>query len=561
VEAFWPLLSDKQKARLDLVHRAALRAVVGVLKATKIEHVYTEAASLTLGQLATRRFLERFAFISHLRPTDERQRSILRPVPTSAQVLPGVTQHAVYNPTLSTHARTLLRDVRLPTSIELELTSRIYSVDLVKHAHRVCVRPLPPECKVTAESEDQLKLAVSEQWIAEALALKPRPPKYIVATDASVDNTASSSAGAVVFFRHGPQHEWSAADTATLRCGTLACSFRAEAVTFEYALDELLTTLPARADGRWILMITDSNSLLSQLQTGPLRHTSSAIRQRIWYKLLLLASRGYFMVLQFVFAHCGVEFNEAADEAAGDANATLDPADATPTWIVDSNRAIRAQLGLSDPANKLSELPRAVSVWFARLRTGETFEAGPFTRRIGMFQNMACRWCSPHCHPNTAPAPAVQSGPKLDSRAPRKCPFCDSMRANAKSLREHIRTQHPGQALPADLVPRLAVALRPAPLQDLPPPEPPPEPPPPPWRLLPPDSEMETVEHVMTHCGALRHVRTALGLQGLTWPSMVELLKGEDKKVQLFWSAAQSELPLHLRTSGQEATVVQPTVP
>jgi hypothetical protein len=96
------------------------------------------------------------------------------------------------------------------------------------------------------------------------------------------------------------------------------------------------------------------------------------------------------MILQFVFAHCGVTFNETADEAACDANRTLPTADDTPTWIVDSNRAIRHSLGLVDPPNTLSERPREVSVWFARLRTGETNEAGPFPRRLGRLANMAC---------------------------------------------------------------------------------------------------------------------------------------------------------------------------
>jgi hypothetical protein len=264
VEAFWPLLSPTQRDRLNVVHRAALRAISGVMKPTHIADVYQEAASLPLDKLALRRFLSRYTFVTHLDPNDLRHASAVREVPTAPQRLP-IAQQAAYTATLATHAKELLRDIRLPLPREREVTSREYCVDETRFAWRVDVRPLPPDCKVTADSEDELKRVTSERWIEDALASKRRPPHFLVATDASVEHDPPSSAGAIVFHCHGPRGTFTELDTVTLRCGKLACSFRAESITFEKALDELLSRLPQVADGRWILVVTDSNSLLSQL--------------------------------------------------------------------------------------------------------------------------------------------------------------------------------------------------------------------------------------------------------------------------------------------------------
>ena len=86
--------------------------------------------------------------------------------------------------------------------------------------------------------------------------------------------------------------------------------------------------------------MTDSQSVIRALQSGPLAQTSDT-EDRIWALLLQLANLGVHVTFQFVYAHCGIDRNEAVDAAAKDAveNAPLTP-DLTPVWLTDLSRRL-----------------------------------------------------------------------------------------------------------------------------------------------------------------------------------------------------------------------------
>ena len=106
----------------------------------------------------------------------------------------------------------------------------------------------------------------------------------------------------------------------TCRCGFDTCSYRAEALTIEAALIDILRPLSLaqhrkRFFGRRYLVVTDSQSVIRALQTGPLSQTGDT-ENRIWVLLMRLANLGAWVTLQFVYSHCGVTRNEAVDVAA-----------------------------------------------------------------------------------------------------------------------------------------------------------------------------------------------------------------------------------------------------
>ncbi|KAJ9439304.1 Tbingi protein [Diplonema papillatum] len=96
--------------------------------------------------------------------------------------------------------------------------------------------------------------------------------------------------------------------------GKWATSYRAEQVAMQRALRVLVGSLSRRNDKTlWIL--TDSSSLLQDLDHGPHRQVDPA-NIEIWQLLGKLADRGYTIHLQFVYSHCGLAGNDEADTRA-----------------------------------------------------------------------------------------------------------------------------------------------------------------------------------------------------------------------------------------------------
>ena len=308
--------------------------------------------------------------------------------------------------------------------------------------------------------------------------------------DASVDH-GGPSAGAALFFRSGSTRP---PRLMTCRCGFDTCSYRAEALTIEAALIDILRPLSLaqhrkRFFGRRYLVVTDSQSVIRALQTGPLSQTGDT-ENRIWVLLMRLADLGVWVTLQFVYSHCGVTRNEAVDVAAKAAVAQPHPGlDTTPVWLTDLSRRVKARIRMQRKASLSltthresivppipqvlsAVLPRDVAVRFARLRTGETLELGIFPRRMNVFQTMACRWCCADVHERLAPPPPPPPANtlKVVSTERQLCPECtDGYTAgDVGKLRTHYKKKHDGVPLPERYVARARTA--PAPRGKLAPP-------------------------------------------------------------------------------------------
>ncbi|KAH8616049.1 hypothetical protein ERJ75_000517000 [Trypanosoma vivax] len=129
---------------------------------------------------------------------------------------------------------------------------------------------------------------------------------YQVWTDGSVVLDVSSGAGALVY----PKDGWR--EKVVLFAGSLACSYRAECVAMEAGLKRLVDVIElSKMHKTRVVAFTDLLSLMA-LNTGP-AVVEDAILRRIWDLILRIVRLRVSVNFQFVFSHCGVPRNEAAN--------------------------------------------------------------------------------------------------------------------------------------------------------------------------------------------------------------------------------------------------------
>eukprot|EP00760_Papus_ankaliazontas_P010445 PhM_4_TR14272/c2_g2_i2/m.4892 len=226
-------------------------------------------------------------------------------------------------------------------------------------------------------------------------------------TDATVDDRRQQlGTGAWLMFADSPDEGADPDLVGHVNAGTNTCSFRAEALTIEMALENLLTLVqpwtPTRRQEYSFFVITDSMSTLAALESGPIdQHEPVCIR--MWHTLAKLADLGIHLRLQFVYSHCGALRNEAADAEASRAS-HLPPVHTSPSWWRDSARYTYTRNAQPEPPattfwcrgeHVLDPLMnRTKCVRFARIRTESTLEFGTFRRHLGLERTMNCRWCA-----------------------------------------------------------------------------------------------------------------------------------------------------------------------
>ncbi|KAG8339489.1 hypothetical protein TRVL_09686 [Trypanosoma vivax] len=143
-------------------------------------------------------------------------------------------------------------------------------------------------------------------------------------TDGSVVLDVSSGAGALVHPKVGRREK------VVLGAGSLACSYRAECVAMEAGLKRLTDTIELSKTHRTrVVAFTDSLSLLMALSAGP-AGVEDAMLRPIWDLILRIVRLRVSVNFQFVFSHCGVPRNEAADKEAEQGNAKPQ---SYPAWV------------------------------------------------------------------------------------------------------------------------------------------------------------------------------------------------------------------------------------
>ncbi|CCD20916.1 hypothetical protein, conserved, partial [Trypanosoma vivax Y486] len=235
-----------------------------------------------------------------------------------------------------------------------------------------------------------------------------RDSDYQVWTDGSVVLDVSSGAGALVYTKEGRREK------VVLGAGSLACSYRAECVAMEAGLKRLVDVMELSKTRRTrVVAFADSLSLLMALNTGPAA-VKDAILRRIWDLILHIVRLRVSVNFQFVFSHCGVPRNDAADKAAEQGNAKPQ---SYPAWITDIVACVERQVrnemyrafgkgrmsrthrsALLDhvrPAPKHSKLDRLGESLLTQFRTGTSKHFGWLHRVLTRkMDQLECRRCS-----------------------------------------------------------------------------------------------------------------------------------------------------------------------
>ncbi|CCD12245.1 unnamed protein product [Trypanosoma congolense IL3000] len=230
---------------------------------------------------------------------------------------------------------------------------------------------------------------------------------YQVWTDGSVVLDVSSGAGALVLPKEGRREK------VVPGAGSLACSYRAECVAMEAGLKRLVDVIELNQTHRTrVVAFTDSLLLLMALSTGP-AVVEDAILRRIWDLIFRLVRLRVSVNFQFVFSHCGVPRNEAADKSAKQGNAKPQM---YPAWITDIVTGVERQvrnemyrvfeegrmlrthrsvlLDYVRPAPKHTKLGRLGESLLAQFRTGTSKHFGWLHRVLTRkTDRLECRWC------------------------------------------------------------------------------------------------------------------------------------------------------------------------
>ncbi|CCD15357.1 unnamed protein product [Trypanosoma congolense IL3000] len=274
---------------------------------------------------------------------------------------------------------------------------------------------------------------------------------YEVWTDRSVVLDVSSGAGALVYPKEGRREK------VVLGAGSLACSYRVECVAMEAGLKRLVDVIELNQTHRTrVVALTDSLLLLVALSTGP-AVVEDAILRRIWDLILRLVRLRVSVNFQFVFSHCGVPRNEAADKAAEQGNAKPQM---YPAWVTDIvtgvERQVRNEMYRSfeegrmlrthrsvlldhvRPAPKHTKLDRLGESLLAQFRTGTSKHFGWLHRVLTRkTDRLECRWCRAKdiggdaVEGHTLAKPAVDSANAPDlgiatrQSDPIICPLCN----------------------------------------------------------------------------------------------------------------------------------------
>ncbi|KAH8606858.1 hypothetical protein ERJ75_001470800 [Trypanosoma vivax] len=231
---------------------------------------------------------------------------------------------------------------------------------------------------------------------------------YQVWAGGSVVLDVSSGAGALVYPKEGRREK------VVLGAGSLACSYRAECVAMETRLKRLADAIERSKTHRTqAVAFTDSLSLLMALGAGP-AVVEYAMLRRIWDLTLCIVRLRVSVNFQFMFSHCGVPRNEAADKAAEQGNAKPQ---SHPAWITDIVSGVERQvrneicrafeegrmprthrsvlLDRVRPAPKHTKVARLGESLLAQFRTGTSKHFGWLHRVLTrQTDQLECRWCS-----------------------------------------------------------------------------------------------------------------------------------------------------------------------
>ena len=451
-EIFYSLLGDDRRSRFDSAHRAMLRIALGAAPNADSIGVLIEAGEIPL-ELEMRR--RNAVLVERLQRLDKQQRQM---------------------------AKAELHPTKCKLKVKSERREREHplkpGVDLIKEAYRwsnvsatqtrlpvVTYGEIPPWETGGAEKVQiyeklsetkKSELSVEEQLDISQRAIRSRG-------DFWAELWCDGAGCSFIAQRHGGAGYTIYVDgvcttEGKVPAGAAACPHTAEGVGLEAALvDFLLLVRDKGCTGRRLLIATDSKSLLDALKKGPLKQDDPR-NHSIWKILLQLAALGIEVVLQHVFAHCGLVKNEKVDELAKEAGKL--PQKGVPLAFRDSKRLINryvahlwqkkladkaytnesyrvTHFGTDPPPAVEASMRRGDQVIMTRFRTGLHPKLGVMPRQLRKTMPLSCRFCCPEEHREEK---SVQKQTASSEKTP--CPLCNTVLSTKPNARKHLETMH-----------------------------------------------------------------------------------------------------------------------
>ncbi|CCD21365.1 reverse transcriptase (RNA-dependent DNA polymerase), partial [Trypanosoma vivax Y486] len=381
VASWWFDASLAGRERLGRVQAQAAHIVAGIPKAANREDALLEARLEPISDVAHRRASEYYLRLKAKGPLHAKEADSIFPPKHPIHVRLAKVQHLCST---------------------IDSPEKPHDAQVLQWARRVHFN-ITTSCGLKADAPEKDKKVRTMRRVQRFSDFD-----YQVWTDGSVVLGVSSGAGALVYPKEGRREK------VVLGAGSLACSYRAECVAMEAGLRRLVDVIElSKAHRTRVVAFTASLSLLMALNTCP-AVVEDAILGRIWDRILCFVLLRVPVNFQFVFSHCGVPRNEAADKAAEQGNAKPQ---SYPAWITDIvtgvERQVRTEMyrafeegrmprtrrsALLDhvrPAPKHSKVDRLGESLLAQFRTGTSKHFGWLHRVLtSKMDQLECRWCS-----------------------------------------------------------------------------------------------------------------------------------------------------------------------
>ncbi|CCD16585.1 unnamed protein product [Trypanosoma congolense IL3000] len=380
IASWWFDTSLSDRERLEKVQAQAAHIVAGIPKAANRDDAMREARLKPMNGVAHRRALE---YCQRLKAKGAVHAKIAE---------------SIFPPEHPIHVR-LAKVKHLYRT--MDGTGKKHDATVLKLFGRVTFNTTTPGGLKADAPEKDKKMHTMRRVI------RFRDFDYQVWTDGSVVLDVSSGAGALVFPKEGRREK------VVLGAGSVACSYWAKCVAMVAGLKRLVKVIELKRTHRTrAVAFTDSLSLRMASSTAPVV-VDGAILRRIWDLILRVVRLRVSVNFQFVFSHCGVPRNEAADKAAEQGNAKPQTYPARVTDIVTSvERQVRIEMYRSfeegrmlrthrsvlldhvRPAPKHTKLDRLGESLLAQFRTGTSKHFGWLHRVLTRkTDRLECRWC------------------------------------------------------------------------------------------------------------------------------------------------------------------------
>ena len=284
--------------QLQIEYNRALRLIHGLPRFTPVDSMLLEVGQLPLEAQVSINMVKAYERWSRGYP--DLQRKLRTTPPLLTEVNKGS-----YRLTLTAAWKEKTKEVYRSTPLAITHTRRPAAIQF-------CIAPwvtygmenVDINVFLTHKKKEELLEEEQRQLVEDKLL---RPAEWEIWTDGSMNRALLASGAGAVILKQGQVIQ-----EISEPVGHIA-NYTAEVKALKLSIVGLLELMPQQHNK--VIVLTDSQSALAALAKGPLRQTDIAMCE-IWKLLLDLAKRVKHVTFQHVFSHCGLKYNDQADELA-----------------------------------------------------------------------------------------------------------------------------------------------------------------------------------------------------------------------------------------------------